>query len=254
MAIDSSGTAPNVSPRGSKVDVESAKIFQKSWNVYQTVLRNNDLCHQDIMKAIKDDLSNTPANKRRVEVCDLGCGDAWMPNEVFKTENESPEMISFTGVDASLPALKLAKLDLSTEKLRLVESDVMDFLRAPLQQQYDIIMTTFVLHHFSTDVKLEALKCALTHLKDGGVLYYGDVYNAVPGSTREETMRRWKPRVHQYKDLSRDEIEEVWEHIEARDFPEEEEVMRKLLVDAGFHSVSLLFKDDFYACVWRAIK
>jgi len=240
--------------------VDSAALFQRSWNSYKTIVKNNDLCHHDIVNAIRADLgSQTIMTKSACSVLDLACGDLFVPLGVFSDPSLPVSMEKITGVDASRAALDYARSAIqleanSVKSVELIEDEVMRFLDSQQQETYDIVFVTFMLHHFSAEQKFLALQKIESIMDNGGVLYYADVYNAVPGSDRNLVMDRWRERMLQYQDLSEEQLSEIWEHVSTKDYPEEESVMKDMLVDCGFVDTECIFKDDFYACLMRARK
>jgi ubiquinone/menaquinone biosynthesis C-methylase UbiE len=240
------------------VSVDSAALFQRSWNSYKTLVRNNDLCHHDIVNAIRADLGSEVRTKSACLVLDLACGDLFVPLKVFSDPSLPVSMEKITGVDASRAALDYARSAIqleanSVKSVELIEDEVMRFLESQ-QEKYDIVFVTFMLHHLSSEQKFLALQKIYSLMEKGGVLYYADVYNAVPGSDRDVVMDRWKERMQKYQNLTEEQINEIWEHVSTKDYPEEESVMKKMLDDCGFVDTKCIFKDDFCACSMRARK
>ena len=230
------------------VEAECAKLFQKSWQTYQTVLKSNDLCHQEIAKSIKEDIHQEIED---ISLCDLACGDSWLPSQIFNSNGR--RIKRYTGVDASQMALDIAKNNVKCGEMHLIEADVLDFLRET-SETFDVFLVSLMLHHFSAAGKLEALQLIYSRMKEGGTLYYADIYNAF-GCPRDELMQNhWKQRVYQYKDLSEEQKDEVWTHISTLDQPESIEDMERLMSEAGFHDIECLFKDGFYIATFRARK
>lgn len=233
------------------VTIGSAELFQKQWKVYRIVVDNNELCHCDLIDAITKDVYSSRQNTS-VRVLDLGCGDSHVPVSVFeKNLKDCVTLSSFTGVDASRQALDIAEGMFSTSALHMIEGDLEAFLQEDSQQEYDVVLANFVLHHFSPETKKALIRRIHTMVAPGGTFYFGDVYNSEPGSDREKMMSRWRTRFDTFKGLTAEELEDVWDHAYAKDFPETIEFMKEAMIEAGFIDVETLFKDDFYACCIR---
>lgn len=231
--------------------VSSAKLFQKSWEVYRKLVDNNDLCHHNLIEVIS---SNILATKKgaRVSVLDLGCGDAHIPSVLFKNLKGSVDFASFTGVDASRQALNIAKENLNMPKVQMIEEELEEYLEGfsttGCGNQFDIILANLVIHHFSSEVKKILVSKIYALVAPGGTFYYGDVYNTEPDSDRESMMSRWRVRFDTFKGLTPEELADVWNHVYSKDFPESIDFMRECMAEAGFENVEVLFKDDFYTC------
>eukprot|EP00890_Picochlorum_soloecismus_P002761 jgi/Picsp_1/3486/NSC_06324-R1_slr0482 gene product len=240
-------------PNIAAVSVDSALLFQRSWKSYKIIVNNNDLCHHDIVNAIRADLgSQTRMTKSACSVLDLACGDLFVPLNVFSDPSLPVSMEKITGVDASKAALDHARSAIQLEannvkSVELIEDEVVSFLDSQ-HEKYDIVFVTFMLHHFSAEQKLLALQ------KIYSLMDKGDVYNAIPGSDRDLVMDRWRERMHQYQNLTEEQISEIWEHVSTKDYPEEESVMKTMLDDCGFVDTECIFKDDFYTCLMRSRK
>jgi 2-polyprenyl-3-methyl-5-hydroxy-6-metoxy-1,4-benzoquinol methylase len=232
--------------------VDSARLFQKSWKVYRAVLDNNDLCHHNLTDAIIGEMRRS-GRKGPVTVLDLGCGDGHVPEAVF-SQVDGVHMKTYTGVDASRQALDIAVSHVHADEVRAVEMELEEFLQQDDVGHFDVVLATFVIHHFSSEKKKQLIQRISKLLAPGGIFFYGDVYNHVPSTTREEVMARYEPRIKQFKGLSSEELTEVWNHVYEKDFPEEVSFMCDSMTDAGLQQVEILFKDDFYVCLVKGEK
>ena len=236
--------------------VESAKLFIESWHVYRTVLENNDLAHITTIDRIAADIEKD--GPRKIRLLDLGCGDGAIVSAVFdKLSAEGSatcKLERYTGVDASRAAL-----DLNTVKAgerELVEAELEAYLAttsSASSPSYDIILANLILHHFEDpEAKRHLIRQITALLPDGGRLYYGDVY-ANEGEDRDDMLRRWKPRMDEYRGLTLDERASVWEHVSEKDYPSTQAFMREIMVDGGLN-VEVLADDGFYVCCLKGTK
>jgi len=238
-------------------DISSAELFQKQWNVYRRIVNNNELSHLNLIDALTKDIHSFRINTS-VRVLDLGCGDSYVPFTVFgkNLKDSGVTLASFTGVDASRQALDIAEKTFDNMcSINMIEGDLETFLGNDSSQgQYDIILANFVLHHFSPEVKEKLVGRIYSMLAPAGSFYFGDVYNSEPGSDREQMMLRWRKRFDTFKDITPEELEDVWDHVYGNDFPETIDFMKTSMADVGFKNIDVLFKDDFYACCLRGNK
>lgn len=86
----------------------------------------------------------------------------------------------------------------------------------------------------------------------GGVLLWADVYNSIPGTSRDDAvLGRWERKImEEYATLSPEERATIWAHISEHDFPEDLPTCEALLKGAGFAAPECTFTDDFYCAVW----
>ena len=139
-------------------------------------------------------------------------------------------------------------------KVELVQADMRDYARDQAAAKFDVVMSSYAIHHLTTEGKAALLRDVFARLAPGGALLWGDVYNNVPGSSREEVMRRWQAKMGTYDGMAQQEQETIWEHASQNDLPEDLPTVDAMLKDAGFQEVECTYTDDFYAAVWVARK
>ena len=255
-ALPSARSPKDVAP----LPVESARLFQKQWHVYRTVLQNNDLCHMDTIESISRDFarsadapSGAVASGRR-RVLDIGCGDGAVMSAVLKNlekSHPSLKLARYTGVDASRSALDLNVVPADDKTLQ--EMELQQYLAVCKRGEYDAILANLILHHFDEDGKRRLVRQIAGLLADNGVFYWGDVYDTHPGEGRAALLDRWKARMGQYKGLSSEELVSVWEHVSEKDFPSSMASMRGAMEGAGL-SVEVLHDDEFYFVLLKGTK
>lgn len=77
-----------------------------------------------------------------------------------------------TGIDFSSEMLNIARTRI--EEGVFIEHDLNQGLPSGLGE-YDVIVSTYALHHFKDEYKVQLIKDCMKHLKPGGVLLIGDV-------------------------------------------------------------------------------
>jgi len=240
--------------RTDRDQIKITQIFRESWNIYQKVIEHNYLCHREL----KDVLIAHLKNARRLDcVLDLGCGDGALPMQLF-SQPDIPCPKRFIGVDMSAEALCVANNARANFpegcEVSFVEGDMAAFVRQSTDT-FDVIMSTFAIHHLDKDAKSELLKSVYERLAPGGVLLWGDVYNNMPGSSLDDTRKRWQPKmINTYIELTPEEREKVWAHASTYDIPEDLPTIEALLKGAGYVDARCIFADEFYVAVWTARK
>ena len=85
-------------------------------------------------------------------------------------------------------------------------------------------------------------------------LVYGAISGyGLEGEDRDAMLRRWKPRIDEFKGLTPDEVASVWEHIAEKDFPSTVRFMSEAMQQAGL-TVEVLFSDEFYVTLLKGTK
>jgi SAM-dependent methyltransferase len=147
---------------------------------------------------------------------DLGCGDA---SQLIDHLQEL-DVDTYVGCDLSHTALALAKENLSfmAGKTRFVEGR-MEELLAEDENMYDIIHTSFAVHHLDDDMKAAMIRMASERLAPGGLLIYVDVFRQ-DDIGRAEYIEEYCGHmdVH-WSLLSGDEKQSIRDHVTQFDFP-----------------------------------
>jgi tRNA (cmo5U34)-methyltransferase len=106
---------------------------------------------------------NAPVNR----LLDLGCGTGLELERLFKQYPYA----EVTGIDMSEEMLKLLELKYPDKKLRLICGS---YFSADFGEQYDGVLSTYSMHHFSEESKLGLYRRVHDALEPGGVFIYGD--------------------------------------------------------------------------------
>lgn len=213
---------------------------------------------------------------RAVTALDLGCGDCFFSASCFaspslphrghdsdmnpgiRPSSTSTKLVRFVGVDLAQAPLDVARAsrpfaeDVSTSFHR---ADFFDYLDSvDDQEQFDVVLSTFAVHHLTTGRKLELLRRIADRLRPGGMFLFGDVTNMVEGRSREQMLNAWEPVFLKtgFDVLDDEQRQEVWKHVSNYDLPEDLPTMRQLLEESGFRSAECVYQDGFYVSAWVA--
>ena len=140
---------------------ESLELFQNSFDTYQAIVNNDYLEHKSMTQSLTNILNKyvSLSQPKDLAIADLGCGDLALLNHIYKKLPIS----TFTGVDASLPALEIAKTRLLSSLVdpmtfNWVNGDLLDWAQSHIdnnhktQQYYDIIICAYSVHHLLDDI------------------------------------------------------------------------------------------------------
>jgi SAM-dependent methyltransferase len=241
---------------------DTRDLFEQQWATYRAVLEHNGLNHKKIIDFCKREIAALAGAERRLvepglDLVDLGCGDGAVVAEVLKYL-EPGAVRSFVGVDLTAKALDLAGPALRAAApaaiVRLEPTDIRSFIADAPPSSFDVVLSSYCIHHFPLDEKAAMLAATRRALRPGGLLLLADVYQAAPEKeSREQMMARWHhERFRQWEFLSEGQKDAVCEHTQGHDLPETLSTYDCLLQEAGFDSVRRLWVDDFMTTVYAA--
>lgn len=144
--------------------------FFQSWNIYRKIVAANNMFHEQIYTDVKQVLQQQTGD---FSVLDLGCGDAACLAPVL----QDVAISAYTGVDLSAPALALAAENLSALScsVGLELNELLSFMQQQAHQ-YDVIFSSFALHHLSYSLKAQFFQAARQCLTTHGVLLLIDTF------------------------------------------------------------------------------
>ena len=234
---------------------EITEVFRKSWTTYQKVLAFNHLNHNEIIAAFRQELQAFDGNDN-IAVLDIGIGDAWLPTKLLSLPGMPTNLRLFVGVDSSAEPLTVARSTarIPARDIEFIQSDMSNYLRNCPANSFNIVMSSYAIHHLDTAGKASLCHDIYRSLAPGGIVLWADVYNHVPGSTREEVMVRWEERFMGYEGMTLEEKIDIWNHVSIYDLPEDLVSMQTILENAGFVDFKTPYDDGFYSIVVSARK
>jgi SAM-dependent methyltransferase len=208
--------------------------FRTRWEIYREIVRRDYMDHEEIYRETRRFIVENYPNP--FTLLELGCGDASSSSEMLK----GTLIQSYTGIDLAPTGLALAAENLAwlNRSVELKQAEMLDFLHNTADT-FDLILTSFALHHLSADGKQLLLKQCWQHLQPGGSLLLIDVFRE-EGETRPEYLTRYNDDMRtEWRALSSSEIDILVQHIESSDFPETERSIQQWAIESGFKMKSL---------------
>lgn len=186
-----------------------------------------------------------------IRFLDLGCGDA----SQLADHLQQVDVETYVGYDLSDTALTLAKENLTflNGETRLVEGRMEELLSDDLNS-YDMIHTSFAVHHLDDQVKAAMMKMVSARLAPGGVFVYVDVF-------RKHDMERvaYINRYCEHMDkhwpmLSLDEKQFIREHVHGYDFPSTVEFILEHTKALNLENIAIHTNDEthYFLCFTKA--
>ncbi|MGL5034406.1 MAG: class I SAM-dependent methyltransferase, partial [Microcystaceae cyanobacterium] len=169
---------------------------------------------------------------------DLGCGDASFSRRLF--EQNIP--LAYTAVDLSATALGLARQNFQGVSfvVNFHHQELSAFL-ATNPQRFDVILSSFSVHHLDSDQKQKYLRQVYQHLNPQGVLLFVDIFRP-EGEDRLTYLQRYANNIQQYwTALSTATQNALIDHILASDYPETEFSFGEWGRKAGFSQIESIY-------------
>lgn len=197
--------------------------FKENWKAYQGVLAGDHLEHRLLYSGVVQECQKLKGVN--YSLLDLGCGDCQYLGELFRQVGQEFIPSSYTGVDLSGTALQVAPTNLvralRPESFTLVEKDMLSFLQASAPQSYDVVFSSFAVHHLSVPDKLAVVAAVARALKPGGMFLFIDVFRR-DGQNRSEYMEEYIQHIlNEWTACTPEQRQVVVQHVTHYDFPEE---------------------------------
>jgi len=196
------------------MEQNSALVFSEHWSIYQKVILHNYMHHAEFAK--KTAAVFVALNKKAVPILDIGCGDAVTLTPLL----QKISITSYTGYDLSSSALELAAENLSKENFAIVlkEGNMMELI-VEEGKQFDLIHSSFAIHHLKDDEKKKLLKACFNRLLPGGKMIYIDVFREKEIG-RDLYIKEYFSYIrNEWLLLTANEKQPIYEHINQYDFP-----------------------------------
>ena len=210
-------------------------------DVYSKIMRNNYMVHLELFGLLKEFIETT-YKKKAFRLLDLGCGNGYFMSQVLQGTN----IELYRGYDLSIDSLEEAKNNMNAVKCnkQLILSDISkNLLNSENGNKYNIIWSSYALHHLSLEEKGDFFKDCFKLLIENSCLIIVDFMNDY--SSREECIEQYKATVEKkWTNLTREEKEYLYEHVLNFDFPEDFKTYKQLGIKSGFKTIKKLFQKD----------
>ena len=207
-----------------------ANNFFDEWSVYDQVLDYNYMHHDDIYRDVQGFLADRYEN-RPFSLLDLGCGSARHLARALKGRSIS----HYIGYDLSDVALAHASGNLNGLgcPVELHQGELLEGLRAS-GEEFDVIFTSFALHHLATAEKEMFFQSAYARLRKDGIPLLIDTMRE-EGEERPVYLDRYCAWLRSNcGTLSPVALDLLCAHIRSCDFPETALTLGAMATRAGF--------------------
>lgn len=224
------------------------KDFFDSFYIYKKVIDNNYMFHKEMYTGVADILKATFAN-HSFAILDLGCGDATYISNVLKDFLVS----NYTGVDLSQIATSLAAKNLpqNIASVKFIHDDFINAIQNQIaKNQFDVVFTSYALHHYPKNKKEEFFQLAHSLLKPNGILIVVDVILEANQSVAEYCKGINAFYANDCNKLSQTEIVAIASHINESDIPETINTYSEMARSAQFSTFEPFSKEKFFQLFW----
>ena len=221
---------------------ESIRLFNESWGIYQKIIHNNYMFHREIGDAVRN-FAAEYFGERPISLMDLGCGDSSQTLAAFAC----CKVQFYQGCDVSTVALELAEQNLNAAGIlhNLDNTDMLEAVAAA-EHRFDVIFSSFAMHHLGLQQKEALLKNVSKALKPDGVLILIDLALA-PDEDRQTYLDNYLGYAETYwLEMTAGENLAVRNHATGHDFPEKLNTYSHLAQKAGFARVRHLCQHTWH--------
>jgi SAM-dependent methyltransferase len=204
------------------------------WDTYERVIGGNHMFHRELGAGVRELLAERFAS-RPFSVLDLGCGDAATLAGILRGST----VARYRGADLSEAALAVASRNLAALAcpLELHHGDMCAEIAAP-GLAFDLIHSSYALHHVDLERKRAFFRDAAARLAVGGVFALVDLVREEGQGldAYREAYTAWVRRTMHA--LAPAEHDAVCAHVAQFDSPEPWSVLEELAAAAGLRRVS----------------
>ncbi|MDM9583055.1 MULTISPECIES: class I SAM-dependent methyltransferase [unclassified Nostoc] len=230
------------------------EFFNEQWKLYQKILDNNYMGHREIYSTLRELLLGH--FQQPFKMLDLGCGDASFTSQALLNST----ITSYQGIDLSIPALEIAKNNMAKIQCHttFTQGNISQFvpeLMSSQQNSFDVILSSFVLHHLSLEEK-DSIIGQLKHLLTSkGVFILIDVVRK-EGEDRETYLKCYLDNVQKdWSLITPQEYLMLANHISSSDFPETQKTLDEISQTYNFTRFDCLYNNPLDAtqllCFYR---
>jgi ubiquinone/menaquinone biosynthesis C-methylase UbiE len=225
--------------KDSNKQLQEVKGFFDQWNIYQKVIQNNYMFHEQIHQALHK-LFLEHFQQEPFSILDLGCGDS---SSIAKTLKDIP-ISCYHGIDISEIALEASKKNFGSSSFDIVLSQGEFFeITNQLKIKFDVIMSGYSLHHLPLWQKEIIFGNCRKNLKKSGIFLVYDLIKKEDENREKYLERYWDNCTNNRKEMTLKELENSKKHIFEGDIPESIETLNHLASKHGFQKVRVLYRD-----------
>jgi 2-polyprenyl-3-methyl-5-hydroxy-6-metoxy-1,4-benzoquinol methylase len=154
-----------------QLHIAPSQIFIRNWEIYQKVIENNYMKHKELGETAQKYLQNF-SHHTPIQLLDIGCGDAYQISEQLKLLH----FVSYKGYDLSDQAIQFAEKHFVAFKNKTAfQIGRMEELIKEDHSNYNVIYSSFAIHHLIDDKKAEIIQDCYNKLVERGLFILIDI-------------------------------------------------------------------------------
>lgn len=201
------------------------------WSIYDRVLDHNYMFHNELYQEVQRLIMHR-YTERPFSLVDLGCGSARHLAPVLADTSIN----HYVGFDISEIAITHATSNLASLNclLELHQCDLLEGLHKLSDKRFDVIFSSFALHHLDYMDKAAFFKLTSQMLFEEGMLILIDTFREEE-EDHELYLANYCDWIEsEWKAIPSEAIEAILDHIRKHDFPETTSTLYKMAEQAGF--------------------
>lgn len=190
------------------------QIFNDSWTLYKKIVQG-DYMHHKLFNRLALDVLEEFKQGPDIQMLDIGSGDA---EPIIPLIKNLP-ITRYTGIDLSDVVLEKCAVTLGTLNIefKLKQGD-MEVVINQEEGPFDLIHSSYAIHHLSDRGKPSLLKKISSLLRPGGVFIYIDIIRE-EGQSLEQYRKDYNEYIENWIGITPMEKLVVTDHIKQFDFP-----------------------------------
>ena len=219
------------------------QFFNQKWQIYQKVLQGNYMEHRQLYNVVHQFLLTYFSAP--FKLLELGCGDATFTAQALLDTKVS----AYTGIDLSPEALAIAQEKMRSIPIKqtFLQGNLVELvpqLLAQQKQNFELIFSSYVLHHLNLKDKELIMEQIYHLLSDNGIFLLIDTV-LPPQENRETFLSRYLNNVRQnWSTINPQEYLAIEEHMTSSDFPETQATLYSFAQQHGFDRCECLAQDS----------
>ena len=207
---------------------EETALFRSNWSLYDAICEHNYMFHREIFELVGKEIQSRQ-RAGGLAILDLGCGNA---RHLAPCLRSAPPR-RYVGVDLSAAALEEAETHLAgLAGVSLHHGDML-FAAQKLPETFDVVFSSFAVHHLQTAEKQALFEACARRLAPGGALLLVDVIREEGQSPAQGMAEYLQMMRSAWTKVPAADIEAACAHVAAYDFPETLSELSRLVRAVG---------------------
>jgi SAM-dependent methyltransferase len=221
----------NFVKNNAKIMNEAAvREYFDNWSLYNQVIDHNYMFHDELYRELKHFIGSYKADVP-IAILDLGCGSASHLSGALQGRLVG----QYVGYDLSEVAISCAKRNLAELEcpVEFRQDDLLTGLRAN-SKQFDLIFSSFALHHLTSTAKADFFRLAYESLPADGILLLIDVMREEDEDLEAYLENYCSWLKSEWSEIQTEGLDSICSHIQDNDFPERVSELIVMAAYAGF--------------------